>query len=354
MASKLNLGIKEIFDKAKKTGVGVEEIASSLKDDVEMKVVSIQKSKMPFLSKFKTKSSEFLKNHKVDIKYLLLAIPIIAIFFLVREVQYRQSLKTGAGLHQASVAFQLQDWTLPPENAFDVWVNSDSPVSFINVNISFDPKLVKLTHEIATTGKLTRIVKITSMADANSTGAISIVLGLDPSMATSSPSGAFQVASLTFNANTTEQNIATTINFNSSQMQIVASDQSVFQLTTTNLNLILNPTATPTPFPVTPPQTPPPSENVPPVVTITSPTDGSTVPAKGSMSIKVGASDASGIATITIAIDGTTNKTCTGATSCQFNIAVTKLSTGSHTITATATDKSANKNTASTTIHVTK
>ena len=173
MANKLNLGIKEMYERTKKAGTKVEDAASSLKYDLKEKVVSVQKSKMPFLSKIKTRSSEFFKNHKADVKYLLLAIPIIAIFLLAREAQNRQSLKSRATLHQASIAFQLQNWTLPPEGNFEVWVNSDSPVAFVNANISFNPSLVRLTHEISTAGGLTRIVKVTPMAEANSTGIIS-------------------------------------------------------------------------------------------------------------------------------------------------------------------------------------
>lgn len=360
MASKLNLGIKEIFDRTKKAGAKMEDVASSLKDNLETEVISIQKSRMPFFSKFRIKSSEFLKNHKADAKYLLLIIPVVATFLLVKAVQYRQSLNSRAGIHQASVAFQLQNWTLPPENPFEVWVNSDSPVSFANVSISFDPTLVNLTHEIALSGRLTRIIKVTTMAEANSTGVISIILGLDPNMVNSPPVGAFQVANLTFNTKTLNPNIATVVSFDTSRMQLVATDQSTFQLTGTNLNLMLNPTATPTPFPVTPPQTPPgtatpsPSDTTPPLVNITSPANGSVVPTKGSLSVRTTASDASGIATIIIAIDGKTSKTCAGTTSCQTNIAVNKLSSGSHTITATAIDNSAKKNTSSTSIQVTK
>jgi hypothetical protein len=369
MASKLNLGIKNVYDLAKKTGRNVENTASSLKDDLETKVISIQKSKMPFLSRFRIKSSEFLKNHKADVKYLLLIIPIIAIFLLVKAVQYRQSLNSRAGIHQASVAFQLQNWNLPPENPFEVWINSDSPVSFANISISFNPALVKLTHEIALSGRLAKIIKVTTMSEANSTGVVSIVVGLDPTMVNSPPVGAFQVATLIFNANTQNPNITAMVNFNSSQMQIVASDQSAFQLTIANLNLVLNPTATPSPSPIptlsptpiptptrTPSTTPTPTQNdiIPPLVNITAPVDGLVVPTKGSLSIRTTASDASGIATIIISLDGKTSKTCTGATSCQTNLAVNKLSAGSHTITATATDKSINKNTSSKTIYITK
>ena len=360
MVSKLNLRIKEIFDRAKKTGASVEEAASSLKDDLETEVISIQKSKMPFLSKFRVRSSEFLKNHKADVKYLLLIIPVVATFLLVKAVQYRQSLNSRAGIHQASVAFQLQNWNLPPENPFEVWVNSDSPVSFANVSISFDPALVKLTHEIALSGRLTRIVKVTTMAEANSTGVVSIVIGLDPAMVNSPPVGAFQVATLTFDTKTLNPNIATVVSFDTSKMQLVATDQSMFQLAGTNLNLMLNPTATPTPFPVTPPQTPPgtatpsPGDTIPPLVNITAPVNGSVIPTKGSLSVRATASDASGIATIIISIDGKTSKTCSGTTSCQTNVAVNKLSSGSHTITAIAIDNSAKKNTSSISIQITK
>ena len=251
MASKLNLGIKEMYNRAKKAGTSVEDAVSSFKDDLEAKVISVEKSKTPTFFKHGKRFLEFLKDHDVDVKYLLLAIPIIASFLLAKEIQYRQSLNSHANLHQASVAFQLQSWTLPPENNFDVWVTSDSTVSFVNINISYNPSLVKLTHEITTTGGLTRIIKVSSMADANLTGSISIVLGLDPSLISSPPSGTFQVASLTFNTNTPDPNVAATISFNTSQMQFVSTDESEFQLSATNLSLVLNPVVTPSPTPTT-------------------------------------------------------------------------------------------------------
>jgi len=357
MASKLNLGIKEMYEHTKKAGTKVEDAASSLKYDLKEKVVSIQKSKIPFLSKLFTRSGEFLRNHKADLRYLLLIIPVVVSFIIAREIQRQQDFRSKAVVHTASVAFQLQNWTLPPEGNFEIWINSDSPVAFVNANISFNPNLVRLTHEISTAGGLTRIVKVTPMAEANSTGIVSIVLALDPSRIVNPPNGSFQVANLVFNSNTPDPNITTVISFNTGQMQLVAKDQSVFQLTATNLNLVLNPTPTPTPSPSPTPSsspTPNPNDTIPPVVTITTPADGSIVPTKGSLSIRSTASDESGIANITIAIDGKTNKTCTKTTSCQYNISVNKLTPGSHAITVTAIDKSPNLNTTSTTINVTK
>ena len=89
----------------------------------------------------------FVKTPKAYAKYFLLIIPVVAVIILVLEIQHRQSLNSSASAHQATVAFQVQNGTLPPENSFGVWITSSNPVSFANINITFDPKLVKLTKE---------------------------------------------------------------------------------------------------------------------------------------------------------------------------------------------------------------
>ena len=248
MASKLNLGIKEVFDRTKKVGAGVEDAASSIKSDLEEKIISVQKSKTPILSKLTTRSTEFLRDHKVDVKYILLAIPITVAFLIANIIQNNQIIGTQAGEHQASVAFQLASWDLPPQGTFGIWVNSDSPVAASDVELSFDPKLVKMTSEVAIKTALTRKIKVTSMTEANTTGKISIVLGLDPSMFGNPPLGAFQIADLTFDSNTSSKDVSTKITFTNPGMQIVAVDQSVFNLTTTGTDLAINKTS-PTPGP---------------------------------------------------------------------------------------------------------
>ncbi|MCX6703824.1 MAG: carboxypeptidase-like regulatory domain-containing protein [Candidatus Woesebacteria bacterium] len=284
MASKLNLGIKEVYDQTKKMGASVEDAASSLKADVEAKVISVQKSKTPLLSKLKTRSTEFLKNHKVDVKYLLLGIPITVAFLIASIIQNNQTIGTQAAVHQASVAFQLASWDLPPQGTFGVWVNSDSPVAFSDVELSFDPKLVKMTTEVAIKTGLTRKIRVTSMADANATGKISIILGLEPSMIGNPPSGAFQIADLTFSSNTSSQNVSTKITFTNPSMQLVAVDQSVFTLTTTGIDLVINrvsPTPSPTPVPTaSPTPTPKPTSTPIPVPTTSAGPTATAVPTK--------------------------------------------------------------------------
>jgi hypothetical protein len=78
------------------------------------------------------------------------------------------------------------------------------------------------------------------------------------------------------------------------------------------------------------------------------------LPAKGNVSVSVSASDASGIATITIFVDQQLKKKCSAVTTCTYGLNVGKLSTGTHIISTTATDASSNKNSATSTVSVTK
>jgi thermitase len=96
------------------------------------------------------------------------------------------------------------------------------------------------------------------------------------------------------------------------------------------------------------------STNAPPTVNIISPTNGAKIKTNGNTSISVTASDTDGIASIVITIDGAKVKTCTNATSCSYAWSNKTMTSGSHTILATAVDKSSTANSASTSITVTK
>lgn len=95
---------------------------------------------------------------------------------------------------------------------------------------------------------------------------------------------------------------------------------------------------------------PPPTDTTSPSVTITSPTNGTKVKGNGSVTISVSATDASGIGSIVIKTDATTAKTCTNVATCSYTWSGKSISAGSHTISATATDKAGNSATATVTI----
>lgn len=134
--------------------------------------------------------------------------------------------------------------------------------------------------------------------------------------------------------------------------------QSVNNLPTTHCTIpVISPTSTPSPTSTstpTPSPTPTPvsSDTTLPVVSITSPLNGSKLPTKGTVKINTSATDLSGISQIQIYFDNKLLTTCSLVTTCSASQAVNKLSTGSHTIKATSTDNSANKNTNSTSITV--
>jgi len=95
------------------------------------------------------------------------------------------------------------------------------------------------------------------------------------------------------------------------------------------------------------------NDTTPPVVTITSPADGSVLP-KSKITISASASDLSGIASIAIAIDGGVIKTCLNVASCSYSWSAGKVVSGSHIITVSAADKAPTANTAIASVTVTK
>jgi len=132
--------------------------------------------------------------------------------------------------------------------------------------------------------------------------------------------------------------------------------------TPTPVVTITEPTVTPTPSPTQTPiatATPTPtasvpSEFIPPVTTITFPKNGQIFSKwQTYTSIEAKATDASGIAQITISIDNNQVATCLNAIKCSYYWGELKNATaGTHTITATSTDRA--NNTSTTTVTVLK
>lgn len=267
MASKFS--VNRIIKEAEKAGKDSSGSGSPIEPIANEPVQVVVKGTASTIGGVKHRVFEFLNDHQVDFKYLLLVVPIIAIFFLAQLAERPQTTNTGAAIHQATVSFQLTSWTLPPEGNFGVWINSDSSVGFVNVKFNFDPSQVALTSEVGVVGKLTRRIAVTPMAEANSTGKVSIVIALDPGQISNAPSGPFQIAMIKLNAKGTGT-ASTSVNFDKPNMQLVSIDQSVFNLTTTGLDLRLNPTPTPTATPApTPTRSPSPTPTQTPKGTAT-------------------------------------------------------------------------------------
>ena len=96
------------------------------------------------------------------------------------------------------------------------------------------------------------------------------------------------------------------------------------------------------------------TDNVVPSITISKPKDGAKISPSGNLQISTSATDSSGIATIKILFDGVVLKTCTNTTTCSVSKSAKTISSGSHAITVTATDKAPTPNTGTKSITVTK
>ena len=79
-----------------------------------------------------------------------------------------------------------------------------------------------------------------------------------------------------------------------------------------------------------------------PVVSIIKPVDGSIISSKANLAISVSASDNIGVAQIKIFFDNVIVKNCSAVTICSVNISAKKISSGAHTISATALDAAGN------------
>ncbi|HCM37023.1 MAG: hypothetical protein UV61_C0003G0094 [Candidatus Gottesmanbacteria bacterium GW2011_GWB1_43_11] len=193
-------------------------------------------------------------TNKVDrLKFLLLfsvLVSLFTLFVIVLKLPEPTSYTSKAGTNTASFSLLPTQISLPPEFGFQVWVNAQNPVAFAHVEINFDKNLVALTQEPELINPmLSRVVKRTSKTDANKTGVVVFAVGLDPINKALAPTGAFQLAKLTFNTITTQSNLTTQLTFNQSALKLVNPDASVFTLTTTNSNLTLNPLVLPSPTP---------------------------------------------------------------------------------------------------------
>jgi len=85
------------------------------------------------------------------------------------------------------------------------------------------------------------------------------------------------------------------------------------------------------------------SDEINPTVVISSPTDGTVLPSKGRVSVLAKASDDSGrISKIEIFIDNKIKTTCSNSDSCSYNLNVSSLKKGTHSIFAKAYDMAGN------------
>lgn len=271
----------------------------------------------------------------------------VTYYFANSLMHKNQTLSVGAASGKADLFFEPAAIALPPDGLVNLWVTTDKQLGFASVELSFNPALLKLTQEITLpTAALKRVVKQTSMAEANTTGKIALVLAIDPSTVATAPTGNFALAGLKFATKSTTSNQSATISVATSNLQLVDTSATPFTVTSKNANFTINPSATPTATPVS-------TSNAGPTITVKSPAQNSVIPS-GGVWIGSVASDPDGVLQTIFTFDGAVVKTCgVKDTTCNFTYKGT-VAPGTHQIVIESTDNSSAKNKSQAKITVTK
>lgn len=195
-------------------------------------------------------SKENIRHYSVlTAKIMAISLPLIAALVLVREVQNQQSLKSNANANQAKLFFQTGEHSFPPDGEFQLLLNTDGPVGFVRAELKFDPSMVKLLNEVdVSISPFRRLIKVTPMSEANVTGIIEVVLGLDPTDVSNPPQTSMQIAKFSLGKNTDAQNLSSVLAIVANNSQIVNTNMSVYTISTVDTALKINyvsPTATP-------------------------------------------------------------------------------------------------------------
>lgn len=274
---------------------------------------------------------------KVFFVGFLIVMAATTLYFSNYLINQYQSLSAGASSGTAELFFEPSSLVAPPDVPVGLWVTTDKPLGFAAVEVNFDTSKLKLTQEITfPTLSLKKIIKQTSMSEANSTGKITLVIAVDPTTINSAPTGNFVLANFRFSPSTTLANQQSNLSLTTSKLQLVDQGATPFTVTGKNAVFTLNPvTATPTPTPTLAPTTKPSlapsstSTSKPsPLASIAPPTQSKDLIAPtlkitsgknwGSYWIKVDSKDESGIDTISIMKDNSVVKTCAGKSSCTY------------------------------------
>lgn len=143
---------------------------------------------------------------------------------------------------------------MPPDLDLEIKLDTaGNQVGFARVELKFDQTAVQLRGEITGGSELDNLISKTSMADANSTGNILLVVGLTIENRDTPPSGILTLGRLPFTAVTGGENVVTDVDFNLEGIQIVDMNAVVVETTTTKAVVTINPvspTVTPAPTPL--------------------------------------------------------------------------------------------------------
>ncbi len=187
-------------------------------------------------------------------KFSFLAVFIIVLLFIggifvisltsrgAQQNQQQQSNAAGGPITISYTQGVIQNNTIP----VSVQATTTTGIGFAEVNLSFDTTRIQLAQEITISNVLTYIDSKTTMAEANTTGKIKILLGLSPDNLASPPMGTFLLATLPMKF-VTQPPSPGTIGIDTALTYFSDLDSNVVAFVGSNYTLVPPPTSTPLP-----------------------------------------------------------------------------------------------------------
>lgn len=216
---------------------------------------------------FKAKFRSYLPKGS-GVRLILLLVILLGLPAAILIVRSTIKYIPKAQVATVSLTANPASATLPPNATIRLNLNAGAErIGFVKVVLTFNQAHINLAGEITTSTRLRQnrepaadpwITK-TSMANANSSGRIVLVLALDELDRTNAPTGTFEIANFPIRAVATQQNLSTQLNFTVAESQIVNTNTDALNITASGSTFNLNPavTATPTSTPTgTPTNTP--------------------------------------------------------------------------------------------------
>lgn len=194
-----------------------------------------------------------IKKYRWQALLIVVSLTILTIVSL--KLPQIQKIVSHASGQSVLVSISPSQATLPPNKTFQVFLNSEKAIVFARVVVTFDKTKLKLVKEPQILdSRFTNSILKTSMNEANNTGKIVWVAGIDPLQKSFAPKGSFQFANMTFDLITPSASTSSLIlNTGDSEVVAISDDRNfVIPLTVNSSNsvLTLNPvTQTPTPTP---------------------------------------------------------------------------------------------------------
>ncbi|MBI1863646.1 hypothetical protein HYS03_00305 [Candidatus Woesebacteria bacterium] len=145
-------------------------------------------------SKFFELKKELKRGSRFQ-KALVLIVVLVALPFTLYEVFQSAKYLSKALINPVSLSFLPSSVSLPPDGTLRLMMDAKTyKIGFVKVEIDFDNSKVNLASEVIPTTTLKKVISLTSLANANATGKIVAILGIDPNDVANAPTGAFELA----------------------------------------------------------------------------------------------------------------------------------------------------------------